>query len=172
MPPWTLRAVRPDDAEVISVVLDEGFASYRSFAPQGWEPPAGELEPLRTRLGDPDVWCFVAEAGGALAGHVSLMPASSHRRWPSPRPDLGHLWQLFVRPAFWGTGLATELHTRMVCEAGIRGFREMRLFTPLGQSRARRFYEREGWRSVGDPFDERGFGMELLEYRRPISISV
>ena len=60
----------------------------------------------------------------------------------------------------------------MVGEAGIRGFREMRLFTPVGQSRARRFYEREGWCSVGDPFDERGFGMELLEYRRPISISV
>ena len=172
MPPWTLRAVRPDDADLIGMVLDEGFASYRSFAPQGWEPPAGELDFLRTRLGDPDVWCMVAEAGGDLAGHVSLMPASAHGRRPSPRLDLGHLWQLFVRPAFWGTGLATELHLRMVCEAGTRGFREMRLFTPVDHGRARRFYEREGWGAVGEPFDEREFGMDLLEYRRPISINV
>jgi hypothetical protein len=44
----------------------------------------------------------------------------------------------------------------------------MRLFTPSGQKRARRFYEREGWWLARPPaFDER-IGLEIAEYRRAL----
>jgi predicted GNAT family N-acyltransferase len=43
----------------------------------------------------------------------------------------------------------------------------MRLFTPEGQARARRFYEREGWVQYGEPF-EAGLGIPLVEYRREL----
>ena len=36
-----------------------------------------------------------------------------------------------------------------------------------GQARARRFYEREGWRQTGEPF-EIADGLPTLEYRRPL----
>jgi GNAT superfamily N-acetyltransferase len=174
MAPWSLRTATTDDAEQVADVLNEGFEGYRSFAPRGWEPPpaAGELRSVRARLADPATWCLLAEVDGAPAGHVALMPAALHSAWPSDDPGLGHVWQLFVRPPWQGSGLASELHARLVARAGERGLRELRLFTPAGQARARRFYEREGWRPAAAEFDEPALGLVLVEYRRAISSSV
>ena len=44
----------------------------------------------------------------------------------------------------------------------------MRLFTPERHARARRFYEREGWVPRGDRRPESDFGMDIVEYRRPL----
>lgn len=122
-------------------------------------------EELEKRLADPAVWCLVAERDGTMAGHVSLMAAAAHRAQPDPDPGLAHLWQLFVRSEHWGSGVAGELHAALLAEAAARGFRELRLFTPVAHARARRFYEREGWRAVGEPILVPGFGMKLTEYR-------
>jgi GNAT superfamily N-acetyltransferase len=172
--PWTLRPASPTDAERLAIVVSEGFETYRSFAPSGWEPPAAndELDSLRERLADPEVWCLLAEAGGEPAGHVALLPAAKHSRWPSAEPGLVQLWQLFVRPPWWGSSLATELHREALREAAERGYRTMRLFTPVGHARARRFYEREGWTEAGGPRELPGFGIPLAELRRAINISV
>jgi GNAT superfamily N-acetyltransferase len=171
MPP-TLRPAVPSDAERIATVLAEGFESYRSFAPPGWEPPSlADLKWLRDFLGNDEVWCLVAEEDREIAGHVAIMPTRIH---PHPSDDdmMAQFWQLFVREPWWGTGLATALHAEAVREAGARGFTSMRLFTPAAQARARRFYEREGWTPAGAPFDDLDFGMPLVEYRRAISKSV
>jgi GNAT superfamily N-acetyltransferase len=171
--PWSLRPAAPSDADQITSVLVEGFEGYRSIAPPGWEPPDAwaELDRLRSFLDNDEVWCLVAEVDGAPAGQVAIMPAGLHFH-PSDDDGLAHLWQLFVRPRWWGTGLATELHAEAVREAGARGFTSMRLFTPASQARARRFYEREGWTAAGEPTDDLDFGMPVMEYRRAISSSV
>jgi GNAT superfamily N-acetyltransferase len=171
--PWSLRPAVPGDAERIAAVLNEGFDGYRSFAPQGWEPPdpQTELKRLRGFLGGDEVWCLIAEGDGVIAGHVAFMPARVHPQ-PSYDDSMAHFWQLFVRERWWGTGLANTLHAEAVREAGVRGFTSMRLFTPAAHARARRFYEREGWTPAGEPFDDLDFGMPLVEYRRAISISV
>jgi GNAT superfamily N-acetyltransferase len=168
-----MRLAGPDDAERVASVQLEGFEGYRSFAPPAWDPPdpRDELERARERLGDPDVWCLIAEQDGESAGHVAFMPARIHAN-PSEEPGLAHLWQLFVREPWWGTGLATALHGEAVREAAARGFTAMRLFTPAGQARARRFYEREGWTAAGEPADAPEFGMPLVEYRLAISSRV
>jgi hypothetical protein len=44
----------------------------------------------------------------------------------------------------------------------------MRLFTPAGQVRARRFYEREGWTVAGEPYDDEDLHLEIVEYRRAL----
>jgi hypothetical protein len=43
----------------------------------------------------------------------------------------------------------------------------MRLFVPVDQGRARRFYTREGFNAVGDPFDP-GLGLPVLDYQRSL----
>jgi hypothetical protein len=55
----------------------DAFLGYRSFAPEGWEPPTAEkevgyLEPL---FADPDFWCAVAERNGGVVGHSAVVPA-------------------------------------------------------------------------------------------------
>jgi GNAT superfamily N-acetyltransferase len=127
--------------------LAAAFAGYRAWAPMRWRPPGsrGDLVRLAATLGGDGAWALVAEDEGAIAGHVALLPG---------RPFLGHedlprgtadLWMLFVRPSWWGTGLAGELHGAFVAEAAARGYAHARLFTPEHNARARRFYERVGW---------------------------
>jgi GNAT superfamily N-acetyltransferase len=170
---WSLREAEPTDAEALAANVHEGFESYRAFAPRDWTPPslAGELALLQQGLASDDVWCLLAEAGGELAGHVAIRAAESAPRG-AREPGVAHLWQLFLRPAWHGSGLALELHDAAVREAGKRGFKMMRLYAAAGQARARRFYEREGWVASGPPTDLPGFRMPVVEYRLPISISV
>ena len=72
-----------------------------------------------------------------------------------------------MRREFWGAGVASRLMADAVAEARAQGYRAMRLFTPQGQARARRFYEREGWVQYGQPF-EAGLGIPLVEYQREL----
>ena len=166
----SFRTSTPEDAGEIAHTLELAFDAYREIAPPGWSPPPVEEEPIKVRLRNPAVWCQVAEADGALVGHIALTPASLHSSYPIDDPTLAHLWQMFVRREHWGSGIATTLHDAVLDEARRRGYREFRLYTPARQLRARGFYEREGWRSVGEAFAEETLGgMELVEYRRPLA---
>jgi GNAT superfamily N-acetyltransferase len=165
----TYRPATQADAAAIAALTVASFRAYVSFAPDGWAPPAddaaselsGELE---RRLGASG-WGVVAEDAGALAGVATLLPATEANR-PDPDPALVHLWQLFVAEPHWGTGLAVRLHADALASAAARGFVLARLFTPAGQTRSRRFYEREGWASVAPPFFDERIGFDVIEYRR------
>ena len=158
-----------DDAARVTALAVEGFDVYRAFAPPGWSGPSREEEEPRvaTALARASTWCEIAEDATALVGHVAWLPAAEARK-PVDDPATAHLWQLFVRRDWWGTGLATRLHAAGLRAAAERAFTTMRLWTPAAHGRARRFYEREGWRLHGAPFDDAAFGMQLAEYRREL----
>ena len=170
---WSLRLATPADAEQLAASVSDGFASYRSFAPADWQPPSADMELalLDEALARDDVWCLRGR-GRRAAGRPRRHPRRRDRALRLRRAGLAHFWQLFVKPPWHGSGLALELHREAVREAGERGFRAMRLYAAAGQARARRFYEREGWVAAGPPFDLPGFGLPVVEYRLPISISV
>jgi GNAT superfamily N-acetyltransferase len=168
--PEIIREATVADAETLARTVHEGFSGYVEFAPRGWEPPPvlPELARMRERLAQPDAWCMLAESGGEAAGHVALLAARTREEPPAPIPGLAHLWMLFVRRAWWGSGLAPRLLALAVEEARARGFTAMRLYTPAGQARARAFYEREGWSSDGRAEFEPMLGLDLVEYRRAL----
>jgi GNAT superfamily N-acetyltransferase len=163
-----LRRAGLADAEAIIETVVISFDGYRAIAPPGWEPPSDD-EAIRATLADPDTWALLAIDGELVAGHVAVTRARTQP--PEPReeiPGLAHVWHLFVRPPWWGTGLSTELLARAVDEARRRGYERMRLFTPARQARARRFYEREGWTVTGESPPMGLAGLELVEYRREL----
>jgi len=169
---------RQGGADDIDAVLDNvraGFETYVDFAPDGWKPPNVPADRERTLdlLRDPGTWILLAEVDGASAGHVGLTPArerpaggGSAHDWRERAPIEGtvHLWQLFVLPRWWGAGVADSLHREFVAEARTRGYREARLYTPAAHDRARRFYERHGWRSLGEQLNTE-LGLPVAEYR-------
>jgi len=166
----TFRRAALEDAGRLAAVLVEGFDTYREFAPPDWRVPDAEdvAEVLAARLPRPTVWCLLAEEGSRVAGYVALLPAADARR-PVRQPGLAHFWMLFVRAPWWGTGLARRLHAASRDAAVSRGFTSMRLFTPADQSRARRFYEREGWTLTAGPFCDDELGLPIVEYRHELS---
>jgi GNAT superfamily N-acetyltransferase len=165
MPETILRAATVTDAADLAATVQEGFESYRAWAPRGWEPPSAafQLRGIRDRLPEASCVCVLAEVDGAPAGQAAFSPARDE-------PGVAHVWMLFVREPFWGTGLATRLLARAVEEASaVSRYTAMRLHTPAEHVRARRFYEREGWTADAPPFYEPMLGLTLVTYRRALA---
>ena len=106
--------------------------------------------------------------GADVAGHVAVVAGRERTGERELIPGLAHLWMLFIREPWWGTGLATSLLAMAVEEATARGYEAMRLYTPAGQARARAFYEREGWTTDGEGRFEPMLAFDLVEYRRTL----
>ena len=169
----TLREAGTEDAAVLAATVAEGFASYLDWAPPGWEPPAvdeASLGRLVARLRRADVWCVLALVDGRPAGHVALSPVTTEDPGPLPAGQV-FLWQMFVREPWRGHGVASTLMARAVAEATGRGFTAMRLWTPEGAARARRFYEREGWAPTGRRHEVSPSGLPTVEYGRALRSS-
>jgi GNAT superfamily N-acetyltransferase len=156
----TFRTATAADAPEMAETVGIGFDTYRAFAPPGWEPPpfAVEVAAIRSRMVGEDAWALLARDGDAPAGHIALLP--------DPAPGTVYLWQLFIRPPHWGTGLADRLHEEFLAASRTRGFRSARLRTPFDQGRSRRFYERNGWQTDGVASYEEKLGLDLLVYTR------
>jgi len=167
---FELRAATVEDAEAIAETVQLGFDSFRAWAGPDFDPPPATLELQRTRegLARASTWAVIALADGAPAGHVSLTQAREREEPRADIPGLAHLWQLFVRPPWWGSGLAARLNGLVVAEAAARGYAAIRLHTPAGHRRARAFYEREGWSTDGILLPEPLLGIDLVQYRRDL----
>jgi GNAT superfamily N-acetyltransferase len=166
--PAGLRPAEAPDAAAIAGLVERCFEEYREFAPAGWEPPSqvGAAERIEASLARPEGGGAVAVAMEAHAGHVLWIPATSAMRYESDDPTVAYLWQLFVAPAHRGSGLATRLLDWVVGSTRALAFREIRLLTPRNHERARAFYEREGWSSLGDWGVDPDLNLPLLEYGR------
>jgi GNAT superfamily N-acetyltransferase len=163
-----LRPATADDAEAIHAVAASGFETYRSFAAEGWEPPEEGMGDVRERLSGPDAWGVVFEEDGAVVAVGAYEAARDPHRTGPIVPGLAHVWAVFAARSHWGTGAATTILAALVDHAREAGFSEARLYTPAGQARARRFYVREGWTEVGEPFMVEALGLDLVELRRPL----
>jgi GNAT superfamily N-acetyltransferase len=173
-PVVSFRPGGPVDIEPIERHVQAGFDSYAEFAPSGWTPPRVEHERARTLelLAAPSTWVLIASSSIGSAGHVAFCPAregaidepdSDWRKRPV-LPRLAHLWQLFVLPEWWGTTVAAQLHDAAREMMVARGMSQARLYTPAAHRRARRFYERRGWRAEDQRWNE-GLQLDLVDYR-------
>ena len=166
--PMELRRAAPADAAGLAANVADGFATYLEWAPARWAPPEitpAALARLRSRLSSDDVWCLVALEREGVIGHVLLAPTSGEEPQPAP-PGVTNLAQMFVRRGWHGAGVAAALIGAAVAEADRRGFTTIRLWTPKGAARARRFYEREGWSATGAVHERTPSRLPTVEYRR------
>jgi RimJ/RimL family protein N-acetyltransferase len=116
------------------------FALQRAACIVGMEhifPP--ELYPypddaIRERWRRVEGTVLVAERDGEVVGVVLV--------------DGCWLHGFYVRPDYWGTGVAAELHDAALAE--LCGCDEIRLWVLEENHRARRFYEKHGWEPNGE----------------------
>jgi GNAT superfamily N-acetyltransferase len=174
VPSFTTRRGAVADVDVLAAIVQEGFDSYREFAPSEWRPPdvAADRDSRAEVYADPTTWVLIALSEAAPIGHVAFFPArvpptgEARSAWSARDviPGLAHLWQLFVLPEWWGCGVAGLLHDGAITQMHADGYSDARLFTPSLQTRARRFYEHRGWLAQGEAWSEE-FALAMTEYR-------
>ena len=163
------RSATPRDATIIAGLVAGGFATYRGFAPPGWQPrtPLQEEPEIHERLSRGDVHGRLALTGAAAAGFTGWMPAADRERG-TRIPGRAHLWSLFIAPAWWGSGLAGELLGWATTGMRDSGHVSAQLWTPALHARARAFYAREGWRPAGAARFSPELGLDLVLYEREL----
>jgi GNAT superfamily N-acetyltransferase len=98
---------------------------------------------------------------------VGVSAFGADRDLPSDA-NRGELWVLYVAPSHWGHGYGYALLRDAEEALATTGRRDLTLWVLEGNDRARRFYERAGWR--GDdgmkPFGDSG--LYEVRYRKQV----
>jgi len=134
-----IREAHPDEAEVLAAIQrDASLAALAHiFPPELYPYPIAEIRRRwRGALADPAMAVLVAEEGGAAIG------VAGHRaEW---------LDGLYVERAWWSRGIGVRLHDEVLERLGRSGSARCHLWVLEHNDRARRFYERLGWRENGE----------------------
>jgi GNAT superfamily N-acetyltransferase len=144
------RAIAADALAVADVHVRAWQVGYRGMLPQdhldGLSAPARAARyDFDLTLPDGPVTWVAVDAEGAIGGLATI-----GRCRDEELADHGEVWAFYVDPVRWGGGLARELIEAMREELRSNNFRDAVLWVMEANSRARRFYERQGWRADGN----------------------
>jgi ribosomal protein S18 acetylase RimI-like enzyme len=161
-PVITYRPGEPKDIPALVDLLTRCDATIAEWAPPGYVPPPTEVDTdrLAQRMADPATGVTVADRDGTAVGFSTIRPGDE--------PGHGHISNLFVDPDHWGEGIGRELLARAERLMRERGWSVGELSTQSLNARARRLYERAGWRDTGGRHPHEEDGLEMAEYERDL----
>jgi GNAT superfamily N-acetyltransferase len=133
-----LRPARPGDADAIAAVWAAAWRDGHLGHVPDELVAVRTVESFRPRAADRVQCTTVAEADGVVAGFVTVAG--------------DEVEQVFVDSAHRGSGIAGRLLAEAERQVAAAGHRAAWLAVVAGNARARRFYERSGWRDEG-PFE-------------------
>ena len=167
-----VRPAEPGDAAALARVHVAGWrAAYRGILPDevlaglavaSFEERWSGYLTRETRVN------LVAERAGEVIGFVAFGPA---HRTPEDAHEAGReaeVYGLYVAPADWGTGAGRALWLAAAAALRERGHRSVFLWVFGANGRARRFYERAGFRLVegsARTLERFGAGAAEVQYR-------
>ena len=133
-----IRGARAGEGPILAAVqeLASVAALGHIFPPELYEYPRAAVQAhWGAAVDDPLKRTLIAVSGDEPVGAACV-----YDEW---------LDGLYVVPEHWGTGLAGELHDRALDAARELGSERCHLWVLEDNRRARRFYERRGWRENG-----------------------
>ena len=163
-------ACRPMTAADIDAVAEVRIrswqAAYRGIVPQPYLDslsPAAEAARRRARLplapGQ-----HVAELGGRVVGWLAIGPYRDDDG-DAPAPGCGEILAIYSLPDRWGQGIGRALMGYALGDLRRQGLAPVLLWVLAANDRARRFYQRAGFRPDGATHDFEIGGATLPEVR-------
>jgi GNAT superfamily N-acetyltransferase len=157
-----VRRAGPADARGIAEVHTRTWqAAYRHVFPADVLDTLDVEERVRGWLEriEADLAVWVAETEDGIVGFVAAGPSRTE-------DGFGELYAIYVLPEAWGGGAAPALMSAFKEWLAREGYTTAMLWVLADNPRARRFYEREGWRVDGERVDTiRGIEVEEALYR-------
>jgi RimJ/RimL family protein N-acetyltransferase len=158
----SVRRASPQDARGIAEVHVRTWqAAYRhAFPAEVLDRLSVEERETRWRGGlDEGATVWIAVDGERVVGFAAAGPSDTEE-------DVAELFSMYVLPEQWGSGAARELMAAVVAWFLEQQYTTAMLWVLADNPRARRFYEREGWRFDGTRTDSvRGVEVEEVLYR-------
>jgi GNAT superfamily N-acetyltransferase len=133
-----IRAARSNEAQLLAAVQEvASVAALGHIFPLGQHPYPRTVVQAHwaAAVADPAKRALIA-----LNDDEAVGAACVYQEW---------LESLYVAPEHWGTGLAGELHDQALEVVRQLGSERCHLWVLEDNARARRFYERRGWRENG-----------------------
>lgn len=155
------RKARVADAPALSRVFTSAWQiGFSGLLPQEFldqlDPSASrarwEVDLNPARVGPPHF--LIAEEEEQVVAFSAFGPS----RDEDTSSDVGEVFAIHVAPARWGQGVGAMLLSATVVELRSSGVTGASLWVMDRNSRARRFYERHGWRADGTERDSTRFG--------------
>lgn len=160
------RPATAGDLDAVAEVRVRSWqAAYRGIVPQAYldaMSPAAEADRRRGRFPTPGQ--HVAETGGRVVGWAVIGPYRDEHG-DAPAPGCGEIGALYVLPQWWGRGVGRELMAYVLGDLRRQGLAPVLLWVLTANDRARRFYERAGFRCDGASHDFELAGATLPEVR-------
>lgn len=151
-----VRLAIPDEAAVVSQILQDDFADYESlYTPLAFAATTPSAQQIIDRWNEGPVWVAIRDCD--LLGTIAAVPTGENVCIRS----------MAIRPRGQGFGLGRLLLEQVERFANENGFRQMRLSTTPFLLRAIRLYEQFGFTRTDDgPFDL--FGTPLFTMMKNI----
>ncbi|GAB2714890.1 GNAT family N-acetyltransferase [Streptomyces bullii] len=167
-----IREMTLADCAAVAEIRVRGWqTAYRGLMPRSYLDALSVREDAARRRellvrSDGSVVNLVAERDGTVVGWAAYGP---YRDGDAPTAD-GELYALYVHPARYGGGAGRLLLQESVRRCAAAGHDRMFLWVLKGNARARRFYERSGFRADGaeEPFEAGGAVVPELRYVREL----
>lgn len=157
------RLQESDDRRQLSRIYEQSWKyAYRGIVPSSYldSIPEGRWADWRGRD------TLVAVDGGALVGTASVCPS----RFPD-KEGYGEIVSIYFLPDYMGKGYGGALLRAAVEALASMGYRDIFLWVLEENRRARRFYEKHGFRADGGVMVQEIGGKALRERRYAVSVS-
>ena len=157
--------------EIRKVTFNDDFAAIGSIYAESWKfayrgiVPQAYLDQLTNRrwmnaLNENRYDAFILLDNGQYIGTSSICPARD-----KDMAGWGEIISLYLLPEYFGKGYAALLLDYVVSALQKEGFQRIYLWALEENARARRFYEKQGFRWNGDTMEAVIGGKSLTEVR-------
>ena len=160
---FQIRSAVPADAFAVADVHVRAWqVAYRELLPADYlaalrpEDRAARYDFTHTDPAKPHT--RIAVAGETILGFATFMPSADP-------PGDGELCALYIDPDRWGQGFGVALIADARSRMAAEGFRQAVLWVLNGNSRADRFYRRDGWSPDGRRKRDVIWGIEVEDLR-------
>jgi GNAT superfamily N-acetyltransferase len=146
-----IRSATPEDAHTVAEVHVRSWQhAYRGLLPEAYLDGLSVEERAQRRLeamaqAAPNAGMLVAEVDGTIVGFASFCSS----RDDDAEEDVGEVPAIYLDPEVVGRGIGRRLFEAVADELRRAGFRRATLWVLEANDRARRFYEKAGWRWDG-----------------------
>jgi len=160
------RPAAPADVPAIAAVRIRSWQqAYRGSVPQDYLNALDVDAEIARREGRPLDGQHVAVVDGSVVGWLHVRPYRADEGEDVPGPSCGEVAAIYALPEVWGRGVGRRLLAYGLGELRRLRLSPVLLWVLVANERARRFYERAGFRADGLVVDFEVGGATLPEMR-------